>query len=307
MGYTAAEMLFYRAFVQTMVGSLSLMRYYSPPRKLNSNAIERVVENPYPKLQTKQILAIIGRGIFGAFSTLTYFQATTMTPVGNVVTLKGLAAVFTSFAGFLILGDPLTKKHGLALFMAVIAAVLITQPPMIFAIGKVKNDDFLTDELPGYLVAMSSALFQCGVYICIKLAVGAPAALLMVSQGMWSMNISALTTVCLGQRFHGFSGDDWKEYVCILGICSVGYVSQWTLTRGGQLLIAGLASLMRATDIAWSFLWSVVFFNEVPNYLTCIGGVTMFGAVFMVSLEKVKKAVRKITMSTSRSFSFMKR
>eukprot|EP01084_Bolivina_argentea_P187124 322404_1 len=56
---------------------------------------------------------------------------------------------------------------------------------------------------------------------------------------------------------------------------------------------------MRATDIAWSFLWGILFFDQYPNYLTMIGGCTMFLSVLLVSIEKIKKAATKniVTMS----------
>ena len=119
---------------------------------------------------------------------------------------------------------------------------------------------------------------------------GVPASLLMFSQGLFSVILGLGVSLCdpNNYKFHGFTGK-WEEYVCIIGVCCIGFVSQWTLTRGGQLLIAGLASLMRATDIAWAFLWGALFFSEIPNYLTVIGGVTMFASIFMVSLEKIKK------------------
>ena len=66
-----------------------------------------------------------------------------MAPIGDVVTLKGFAAVFTAFAGWLVLAEPLTLRHLLALTVAMSAAVLITQPPMIFGeIGPQKDDSF---------------------------------------------------------------------------------------------------------------------------------------------------------------------
>lgn len=146
-------------------------------------------------------------------------------------------------------------------------------------------------------------MFQTGVYICIKLAGNVPVVFLIMSQGLCSTILGLIVLIFWEKSFHFFTFPDiiWQEFVCIFCICSVGYVSQWTLTRGGQLLIAGLASLMRATDIAWSFVYGAIFFKEYPNYLTLIGAVTMFSSVLMVSIEKVKNAgIKKIEQQISR-------
>ena len=274
LGYNAAEILIYRASVQVIV---ALILY-----TINCIKKNKTDKHIY-SIPKKSILSTIGRGLFGAGSTFTYFQATTMIPIGDVVTLKGLTAVFTSFTGCLILKDHITLKHGFALFLSVISAILITQPPMIFKI----NNNFISDELPGFLIAISSSLFQCGVYICIKLAVGVPAVLLMFSQGLFSVILGLMVIIIDPKNyvFKGFNNCEWQQYICIISICFIGFISQWTLTRGGQLLIAGLASLMRATDIAWAFLWGALFFGQIPNFLTVIGGIIMFISIFIVSFD----------------------
>eukprot|EP01084_Bolivina_argentea_P021475 39900_1 len=114
LGYNAAEILVYRASVQMCVAGTS---YYLQARKLkkkNNLSISPRKLNMKKLFTKKQIAAIIGRGLFGAASTMTYFEGTTLVPVGDCVTLKALAAVITSFAGYFILNDPLTRKHLIA-------------------------------------------------------------------------------------------------------------------------------------------------------------------------------------------------
>ena len=120
-----------------------------------------------------------------------------------------------------------------------------------------------------------------------------PAIALIASQGFFSclLGLTILGVTFYGDKsfkaYHGF-GTDYLDYICIASICGIGYVAQWSLTRGGQLLIAGLASLMRSTDIAWSFLLGLICFHQKPNVYTIIGAVVMFFSILMVSLEKLK-------------------
>ena len=93
LGYSAAEMLTYRASVQMVVASaLYIIKYKRGTQATQTNLKD---------LERNSILATVARGIMGAGSTFTYFQATTMVAIGDVVTLKGLAAVFTSIAGII--------------------------------------------------------------------------------------------------------------------------------------------------------------------------------------------------------------
>lgn len=132
LGYSAAEILVYRASVQIIVAGIS---YYIQIKRGNRGATKAKMSS-FSRISGRaphrQIVAIIGRGMFGACSTFTYFEGTTLINIGDCVTLKALAPVFTSFAGYFILKDKITPKHGISLFFALIACVLITQPPMIF-------------------------------------------------------------------------------------------------------------------------------------------------------------------------------
>ena len=172
LGYSPAEILMYRASVQMIVAALS---YYAQHRRMQKsvNVPAKFVRNQMAKmLGWRQILAVLGRGIFGAGSTFTYFEGSTLIDVGDCVTLEALAAVFTSMAGFCLLGDPITIKHGLSLVLAMVACVLITQPPIVFdLIDGGKGQGSFESNLPGYIVSTASSLFQSGVYICIKVYV----------------------------------------------------------------------------------------------------------------------------------------
>eukprot|EP01084_Bolivina_argentea_P077650 140889_1 len=295
LGYSAAEILVYRASIQMIVAAISYCISHRKLKKSFNNIPTQHVKDQVKKmLGRKQILAIIGRGIFGSGSTFTYFEGTTLIDVGDCVTLKALAAVFTSFAGYIILKEKISIKHMASLLFAMCACVLITQPPMIFtgvySAGN-KDNDF-KENLPGYIISVCSSMFQAGVYICIKLAGNVPVVILIFSQGIFSCLLGVLVVIFWENSFHFFIGNVWQEYVCIFCVCSIGYGAQYTLTRGGQLLISGLASLMRATDIAWSFVWGIIFFTQYPNVLTIIGAIIMFLSVSFVSWEKIKKAAK---------------
>jgi len=156
-----------------------------------------------------------------------------------------------------------------------------------------KDDNDFADTWQGHTMSIASALFQCCVYICIKLAYDTPASILILTQGICSCCLSGLALFVWFRSFHFFAGGIWQEYVCVAGVCLVGYLAQYSLTRGCQILISGLASLLRTTDIGWAFVWGVLFFHQTPNYITIIGAILMFLSVVIITIDKMIQLYKK--------------
>eukprot|EP01084_Bolivina_argentea_P261457 441843_1 len=283
LGYSSAEVIVYRSFIQIIIASI---QYCIKRRKLQKAEQIKQKQMKIEMISSKQLASIIGNATFGSLATIASFEGAALCPVGDNVSLKSLTAVTTAFAGYILLKEKITVIHYIALVLAMSAAVLITQPPMIFA--HVSIHDNFQQYYPGYIISMVAALCQSGVYICIKSAGTVQVVTLILSRGIMSLISGILLIIFYFKEIHPMRHYD--DVICISLICVIGYCAQYSLTKGGKLLIVGLSSLLRATDIGWCFLWEIIVFKTMPNYITIIGAVTMFLSVLLVSIEKVNKS-----------------
>eukprot|EP01084_Bolivina_argentea_P222859 377179_1 len=283
LNFKSEEIVIYRAVQQIFI-CVTTSLFTRNSKSANSKKF-----GLYGVNDRKLFFAVVGRGIFGAFGVYGYFESIHLIPIGDTLSLKGLCPIFTSFVAFLIFKDKITLTHGIALLLGISATILITQPPFIF--GSNSGHSF-QDNTFGYMFAVESAIAQTITYICIKYAKTVSPTVLVLSQGICSC-ILALILLYTFKNAEWNPITTWIEIVYILGLGSVGYIAQLTLTKGGQLLISGFASLLRTTDIVWSFIWQIIFWRLIPNVLTISGAVMMLCGISLISFEKIRAGKQK--------------
>ena len=129
-----------------------------------------------------------------------------------------------------------------------------------------------------------------GVFIFIRLAKKAPTTILIIVQGI-SCIIEGVIFGFLLETFRGLY--NWEDYVCLLSVGVIGYGAQWSLTKASQLLPAALASILRSTEILWTYTWQMILFRQYPSYLTVLGVVAILVGVLVVTLDKIKQKEAK--------------
>eukprot|EP01084_Bolivina_argentea_P284962 488529_1 len=314
LGYNAANVLFYRAAFQTVLALLTSMISFnisciqqckcSINVSCNLKAMIQNIQNmsksdnKYTHKEitgTKLWIAILCRGMFGAAATFTYFESADLIPIGSATTLISLSCISASFFGWIFVNDEITKFHCSALFLGVIGAILISQPEFIFKSNK-HNSNENTNDI-GYVIALISALMGGFVYLTIKMAKKAPLFLLITSQGLCCIILSLILIYGNVMDDNGFKGIDFNntnEMICIISLGFVGFIAQWTLTKGAQKLIAGVSSLLRSsTNMTVSFILEMFVFGTYPDFLTIVGAIVALFAVILVSMEKIRKAQKE--------------
>ena len=251
--------------------------------------------NEHDISNAKLWLAIISRGIFGAMSGFTMFESADLIPLGSANTLTSLSCITAAFFGWILLKDEITRYHCIALILGLIGAVFISQPEFIFeGDNSGKSNDF------GYVVALISAFTSGFVYLTIRIAEKAPAWLLIIWQATCCIFLS-LSLIFIfdfgGTGFQWIEWNNWEQIICIFSIGIVGYIAEWTQTKGAQKLIAGVSSLVKSsTNLACSFILEMMIFKTYPNLYTIFGAIVALGAVILVSMEKIRKARREQEM-----------
>lgn len=77
-----------------------------------------------------------------------------------------------------------------------------------------------------------------------------------------------------------------REIGYVIGVGLLTLISQEALTRSLKLESAGLISLLRTSDIVWSFVWQIALFGIIPHYFSIIGACLVVLCVTFVSLRE---------------------
>ena len=242
--------------------------------------------------------AIFIRGICGGIGTLLLFEASMLLPVGDAQALMALTAAITPFLAFIVFRDTLTKLHLISLVGAIVGVILIIQPPFIFKHKSTPNGDNTENNeqiVIGYIYAISGAIVQALIYICIQFARKVPVYVLTLSQSIWGI-ITGIIVLLYQNNLNNKDIiwiNNWFDaaYVILLGC--IGYVFLWLVTASGKYITSGVIALLINLSIVWGYIIQIVIFHQTPTWITIIGAVCMFIAAAIVSMDKISDAKRK--------------
>ena len=138
------------------------------------------------------------------------------------------------------------------------------------------------------MAALSGGL----VFVFIRLSTKRTLPIILVySHGFFCLLLSFL----VGIIFQGFTWNINKTSDTILIIICfgiIGYFGQWTMNKSTQLIPAAVSSLIRSSDSVFSYIWQIVIFTTFPTIETIIGAICVIIGIFLVSLEKLRRAYR---------------
>ena len=307
LGYQSMQILIFKSMIQISIAiPISLMKFEN--KNKNNAFFMSSIKCDFKNLltKTKQIgkklwIFIIFRGIFGALTSIFYFEAITKLPIGDAMAIYSMYPVPTSFVAICILNENISYKYFISLLLCIIGTFLIIHPVFIFGDNTEENKSIII----GYITAIISAILMSGVFIFIRLAKKAPPTILIISQGI-SCIIEGVILLFIFQHFYLLY--TIYDYICLLSIGCIGYLAQWSLTKSSQILPAALSSILRSTEILWTYLSQIIFFNQLPSYLTIIGVIAILIAILTVTLEKIrqkkerdKQETQSISLSTQKT------
>ena len=169
---------------------------------------------------------VLFRGIFGAITSVVYFEAIAHLPIGDAMALYSLYPIPTVFVAFIALRERVSIHYVVALLLSVAGTVILIHPAFVF--GDDLGEDHHKETMTGYIAAILSAVLMSGVFIFIRLAKAAPPTVLIVAQGI-SCIVEGVVIGLWLQSFYGLHSV--ADYVCLCSIGVIGFGAQWGLTK----------------------------------------------------------------------------
>lgn len=238
LGFSVNELTLYRALSQIIISVALLMKQPDPLASLllNLKNLECVV---------------IAHAVFEVSSSVTFFSSSQLISTGNCLTLKALVAVITPIAAYFTLGESISQRHVVSIIVSFGATLLIAQPTMLFGHNEKKQNPL------GYLFAIASAAFASGIFITTKKVKHTPTVVLFFVDscfiGLYSLFALSWNNEPL--RLFNLHENVGHSILCLFILGISGSISQLALISGTVILKSTFASILRTTDIVWSFFF----------------------------------------------------
>ncbi len=227
-------------------------------------------------------LLLLFRGTMGFLALLTFFYLIAHISLGDAMTWSKTSPIFTAVFAFLFLGERMTKKAWLAVFIGFVGIVFITKPTGL-TLSKY--------DLLGLFSGIGAALAYTSIRELKKYYDTRAIVLSFVGVGtigpvilfLLSPYINAPELDFMFARFVMPQGIVWF-YVIGMGI--IATISQLLMTKAYSATKAGIVGAVSYTNILFSIIVGTLLGDPLPDIITTTGIVLIVLAGIMVAKEK---------------------
>ncbi len=219
---------------------------------------------------------LVLRGILGLLGLLCYVFGINYLKLANAVLLNRSSPIFVVIFSSILLKEKITKKQLIALIMAFIGVINIIKP------------ELKIDLLAGF-IGLLSALFSGIAYILVKKLsyYNSPFTIVFyftlvtttITGPLLPINFVAPTTSIILILF-------------IVGISSA--LAQILMTYSYKEGDAGKVSIVSYTSVLFSALWGYLFFKEIQDIRSIIGGILIIISCIILSSKNKEKEGKNV-------------
>ena len=208
------------------------------------------------------------RGCFNAVAMLAFFYAVTVTPLATVAALGFTAPLFAAVLAIPFLGERPGWRRWAGLFAGFMGALVIIRPG-------------LADISVGVLMVLLSSVAWAGALIVIKI----------LSRTDTSLTITIFAAVFLTPitglaALFFWTAPAATTWLLLIGIGAFGSLTQWSIAQAFHEADATLVLPFDFTKLLWAAAIGYVFFAEVPDALTLLGGGIILASVTYVAYRE---------------------
>jgi drug/metabolite transporter (DMT)-like permease len=214
---------------------------------------------------TEKLKLHLVRAVINAVSMILFFIGLSMTPIARATALSFTAPLFTALFSAIFLGEVFRWRRWTAIFLGFFGALVILRPG-------------ITAIDTGSLLILCSSLLWSVAMIDIK----------VLGRTESSRTIAAYVTVLLTPmtlvpalfvwQTPSFNAWGWLIFIGVIGT-----IGQFVITEA--LKLADMTALMPFDflKLVWATFLGIIFFAEVPDFLTWVGAAIVFGSSFYIA------------------------
>lgn len=254
----SSEIVFFRSLIGTV-----LIYYFMRKSKV--------------AFSTEGIPLLVLRGVLGALYLLTYFYTISKIPLVDASILVHLSPFFVILFSMLFLKEKLDPKLVLLLPVVIIGAVFIIKP-----------FEYSSYSIYALIGILSAAL-----------AAGASVTIRQLTKKHHSYEIvfyflATATLVSIPLMWNNFIIPTLTEMFYLLCIGVVSLLGQVFLTQAFTHENAAVVAVTRYIGIVFNAMWGFLFWTEIPDVFTVIGGTLIVVSCIALSWKKPVKVKQSV-------------
>ena len=222
-------------------------------------------------LRTRRLGLHALRGVLQLLSMVTFFSGLFTTPLAEVNALGFTAPLFATAIAVLFLRESLPPHRLVALVLGVVGTLIIVRP----GFGEIST---------GALLILASSLFWGLTLVVIKiLSRTETTATTIVYMGLF------LTPLSLFFALPFWQWPTLEQLGWLVGIAVLGNAAHMALNQSFRMAEATAVLPLDFFKLLWGSLWGFLFFAEIPDPLTWLGGTVIFASTTYLAFREARK------------------
>ena len=207
--------------------------------------------------------ALLLRGLFGTLALLCFYYTLVTIPFAESVVLQHLNPIFAALLAAVLLRERIGARLAVATVLCLAGVLAITRPVTLFGGSDPAH------HLPalGLAAGLAGAVCSSLVFVLIR-SIGSREDPLVIVFYFPLVTVPVVLPLALAAWV-------WPtplEWLTLVGVGIATQLAQVHMTRGLALEPAGRASSILYLQVALAALWGALFFEEIPDLFTLIGG-----------------------------------
>ncbi len=216
---------------------------------------------------------LLVRGGLGTAALLCFFDALARLPLAAATLLQYTYPTLTALAAWLLLGEYVRRRLGIAVLLGLVGVTLVVQPQWV---------DSTTQNLPvmAALIGVSGALLTALSYVSVRQLSVKEHPLVIVFY-FPLVSVPATLLLLWGQPTLLPTPTEW---IWLLGVGLFTQLGQIWLTEGLAALPAARATSINYVQVVFASFWGMLFFAEPITGGVVLGAMCVLGAT-LISLS----------------------
>jgi drug/metabolite transporter (DMT)-like permease len=215
--------------------------------------------------------------VLNVFSMLAFFVGLSMTPLARATALSFTAPLFTALFSALFLGEVFRWRRWTAIFAGFFGALVILRPGL------------QTWDTGSLLVLVSSVLWSMAL-IDIKVLGKTESTVTITAYVTVLLIPMTLAPAVLVWETPGLEMWGWLIFIGVIGT-----LGQLVVTEAVKLADMTVLMPFDFLKLVWAAFLGIIFFAEVPDVLTWVGGAIVFGSSFYIAWREAKLRKAKVS------------
>lgn len=190
--------------------------------------------------------------------------------------------VFVAIFSKIFLNEPCSLFNCFNIALSMVGIVFIIQPNSLFNHSSTSS----TSTIWGPVAAILSAIFGSNVIIILRILKHLHHSVIMSNTGIFAILYTLIVLMIMNEFCSPCS---FKERVLIVGLAVFSYFGQMLLTVSLQFEEPNVVSMTRSTIVLFSFIWQILFFNEILSASSLFGAFLIIVSNFLNAFLAVSK------------------